>query len=139
MEQTEGAGGSGWAGSWGGESPPLEDVEVRSKMQGLREGEEEGEGFLDPWGGEGSQQGWQSCKLFLPNRSNQLLQFPPAELGSFQHDIRDTFFPAIDFPQNIHSLLRGARTPSPVCCGATGSDGVGPLNLLPSYGRHCSL
>ena len=78
---------------------------------------------MDPRGGEGSQQGWRSCKSFLPNRSNQLLQFPPAQLGSFQHDIRGTFFPAIDFPQNIHSLLRGPCTPSPVSCGAAGSDG----------------
>ena len=50
VEQTEGAGGSGWAGSWGGASPPLEDVEVRSKMQGLREGEEGGGRLPGPSG-----------------------------------------------------------------------------------------
>ena len=50
VEQTEGTGGSGRAGSWGGEFPPLEDVEVRSKMQGLREGKEEEGRFRGPSG-----------------------------------------------------------------------------------------
>ena len=83
----------------------------------------EGEGFLDPPGGEGSQQGWQTCKSLLPDRSNQLLHSFLAHSLAVFNMTSGTLFPAIDFPQNSHSLLRGPCTPWPVSCGAAGSDG----------------
>lgn len=124
MEQTEGAGGPGQAGSWGGESPPLEDVEVRSKMQGLREGKEEG-GKVSWTLGEGKEAnraGGVVSRSFLTDPVS-CCSFLQHSLAVFNMTSGALFFLAIDFPQNIHSLLRGPCTPSPVSCGAAGSDG----------------
>lgn len=51
----------------------------------------------DLWGGEGSHTGQGGLEI-IPSE-----QFPSAELGTFQYDIR-TFFTAMRFPQNTHSL-----------------------------------